>query len=226
MKKETSRKVVLKEYEIKPLSDYFELPVKAKKGSIGYDLTVPRDIRVPAHGRIKIPLDFAINLPPGTEAKIEPRSGCSLRGITGYGTKTSKTKLFGIIPITRKTHGRQIFDADVLVGKIDPNYTDCVHVIMKNHDEAFTIKAGTRIAQMTFYRTISPFFRIVDELTCRSRGGGFSSSGLSRINPIRMNHTPVTEKDEAVVAEADVTSAIQESAPSTSNDWNEDVPTS
>lgn len=100
MKKEQTKKIVRKEFEIKPLSDGFALPVKAKKGSIGYDLTVPRDIRIPAHSRVKIPMDFAINLPNGVEAKIEPRSGCSLHGIVGYGVKRerlncSASSLFG-----------------------------------------------------------------------------------------------------------------------------------
>ena len=218
MKKEQSKKIVRKEFEIKPLSDDFVMPQKAKRGSIGYDLTIPRDVVIPAHSRVKIPLDFAINLPNGTEAKIEPRSGCSLYGMVGYGCKKRKLKLFGFIPVTKKFYGRQTFDADVMVGKIDPNYTDNVHVLLKNNDVEFTIKAGTRIAHMTFYYTTSPFFLIVEELSCKSRGGGFSSSGLYKIEPARQRHTPVTKEDEADVTEADITSPEPEAAPSESNE--------
>lgn len=218
MKKEQSKKIVRKEFEMKPLSDDFVMPQKAKRGSIGYDLTIPRDVVIPAHSRVKIPLDFAINLPNGTEAKIEPRSGCSLHGMVGYGCKKRKLKLFGFIPVTKKFYGRQTFDADVIVGKIDPNYTDNVHVLLKNNDVEFTIKAGTRIAQMTFYYTTSPFFRIVEELSCKSRGGCFSSSGLYKIEPARQRHTPVTKEDEADVTEADITSPEPEAAPSESNE--------
>lgn len=218
MNKEKTKKVVRKEFEIKPLSDDFVMPIKAKKCSIGYDLTVPRDIRIPAHSRVKIPMDFAINLPNGTEAKIEPRSGCSLHGMVGYGAKKRKLKLLGFILVWKKFYGRQTFDADVMVGKIDPNYTDNVHVLLKNNDVEFTIKAGTRIAQMTFYYTTSPFFRIVEELSCKSRGGGFSSSGLYKIEPARQKHTPITKEDEAVVAEADITSPEPQSAPSVNNE--------
>lgn len=218
MKKEQTKKVVRKEFEIKPLSDDFVMPVKAKRGSIGYDLTVPHDILILAHSRVKIPLDFAINLPNGIEAKIEPRSGCSLHGMVGVGAKKRKLKLFGFIPVRKKFYGRQTFDADVLPGKIDPNYTDNVHVLLKNNDVEFTIKAGTRIAQMTFYSTVAPFFRIVDQLSCKSRGGGFCSSGLYKIDPARKRYLPVTEKDEAVVAEADITSPEPEAAPSVSNE--------
>lgn len=214
MKKEKSKKVVRKEFEIKPLSDDFALPVKAKRGSIGYDLTVPRDIQIPAHSRVKIPMDFAINLPNGIEAKIEPRSGCSLHGMTGYGCKKRKIKLFGFIPVSKKFYGRQTFNADVMVGKIDPNYTGNVHVLLKNNDVEFTIKSGTRIAQMTFYYTTSPFFRIVEELSCKSRDGGFGSSGLCKIEPARNKYTTVTKDDEVVVSEADNTSPEPKAAPS------------
>lgn len=218
MKKEQLKKVIRKEFELKPLSDDFVLPVKAKRGSIGYDLTVPCDILIPAHSRVKIPLDFAINLPYGTEAKIEPRSGCSLYGMVGYGCKKRKIKLFGFIPVSKKFHGRQTFDADVMVGKIDPNYTDNVHVLLKNNDVEFTIKSGTRIAQMTFYYTTSPFFRIVDRLSSKSRGGGFGSSGVAKIEPVRRTYTPITKEDEAVVTETDITSHEPEAAPSVSNE--------
>lgn len=180
-KKDSTKTIKRREFEIQPLADSFELPIRAKRGSIGYDLTVPEDFHVPAHSRCRIPLRFAINLPYGVEAKIEARSGATLNGIVGYGRYKLKTKVFGIIPVTKKMSGRHNFDADVMPGKIDPNYTDEVHVLMKNNDGAFTIKAGTRIAQMTFYNVGSPFLRIVEKLTCKSRGGGFGSSGTDRI---------------------------------------------
>lgn len=180
MEKKQTTVVKKKEYEIMPLSESFELPVRAKRGSVGYDLTIPEDFTVPAHSRCKVPLGFAINLPYGVEAKIEPRSGSSLRGILGLGKQIKR--LFGIIPLKLTKYVNRYYDADVLVGKIDPNYTDEINVIIKNNDEEFIIPSGTRIAQLTFYHVGSPFFRIVDKLTCKSRGGGFCSSGLNRIN--------------------------------------------
>lgn len=169
-------------FEIKTFSDSVALPIRAKKGSVGYDLTIPDDTLIPAHSRCKVPLGFAINLPLGVEAKIEPRSGLSITGMIGYGVRKFARRLLGFIPwFSRRSYGKWHFDADVLVGKIDPNYTDQVNVIIKNNDSAFTIKAGTRIAQMTFYNVGSPFFKVVDELTCKSRGGGFCSSGTDRI---------------------------------------------
>lgn len=167
------------EVEIKLLHEGAVVPQKSKKGSIGYDLALAEDFVVPAHSRIVIPLGFAINLPYGVEAKIEPRSGFSSKGMEGYGTKIETKKLFGFLPLKKSKSGLLRFNADVLVGKIDPLYTESVGVIVSNHDERFVLRKGTRIAQMTFYRTTSPWFVKVSELSSinDSRGGGFGSSG-------------------------------------------------
>lgn len=176
-----------KEFEIKYLSDGAAAPAKAVNGSIGYDLCVPRDFHVPAHSRVAVPLDIAINLPRGIEGKIEPRSGCSLRGMEGYGTRKVRVgKFLGIFPRKKTISGKQYFDADVLVGKIDPNYTDNIHVILNNRDEAFLIRKGTRIAQLTFYQTIAPFFKEVEQLSCKSRGGGLGHTGTDRLRGSRL----------------------------------------
>lgn len=174
-------KIRKKEFEIKLLSDNAILPKKAVRGAIGYDLCLPCDFRVPAHSRVAIPLDIAINLPNGVEGKIEPRSGCSLHGIEGYGTRTIiKGKILGLFPKKEIKSGKMYFNADVCVGKVDPNYTDNIHVIVVNHDESFLIRKGSRIAQLTFYQTIAPFFKEVEKLTCQSRGGGLGHTGVSR----------------------------------------------
>lgn len=176
MQKTQSMKPKKVEVEIKGLGEYV-IPKKAKRGSIGYDLAVPEDVVIPARSRTVVKLNFAINLPINHEAKIEARSGFSSRGIEGYGTRYTKKKVLGLFTRTVKHSGRMDFDADVLPGKIDPFYTDSVGVIIKNYDEAFTIRKGTRIAQMTIYRTTPVWFVPVEELTCQSRGGGFCSSG-------------------------------------------------
>lgn len=176
MAKQQEKHNKIREIEIKPFGKYHQ-PTVAKKGSIGFDLAIPEDFRVPAKSRVIIPLNFALNLPKGIEAKIEPRSGFSLKGIEGYGQRTKIEKKWGFIPIKKIESGKLRFNADVLVGKIDPNYTDNIHVIIKNDDVEFLIKAGTRIAQLTFYSTISPYFKEVSVLSCKSRGGGFGSSG-------------------------------------------------
>lgn len=175
MKEET---IVL---EVAHFGTQYILPQKAKPGSIGFDLTVPEDTVVPARSRCKIPLNIAINLPENIEGKIEPRSGFELYGMEGHGTRMKPNLLFGLIPNIffpwKYETGIFRWDCDVLVGKIDPGYTECINVIVKNYDEEFAILRGTRIAQISFYYALSPEFKIVDKLSCASRGGGLGSSG-------------------------------------------------
>lgn len=184
-KKPQRKHIKLKEFEVVLLSAGARIPQKSARGAIGYDVFVPKDVKVPAHSRTAIPLDIAINLPFGNEAKIEPRSGHSLHGMEGFGTKTEIVRrILGIFAVKKTRSGRLRFDADVLVGKVDPNYVDNIHVIIKNNDTEFTIRAGSRIAQMTFYQTTSPFFKVVDKLTCKSRGGGLGSTGTGNDKPL------------------------------------------
>ena len=153
-------------------------PKQNDRFSIGYDLFVPEDTVVPAHSRIVIPLNFAISLPRSVEAKIEARSGFSLKGMEGIGERTRTRKIFGVIPWKFKEYGVFRYDADVISGKVDPGYRGNVGVIISNHDERFTIQAGTKIAQMTFYRVLSPRkFIKKDKLDGFDRGGGFGHGG-------------------------------------------------
>jgi len=75
----------------------FKAPVRAKKGSIGYDLYVPEDTKIPAKSRTLVPLNFAIELPHNVEGKIEPRSGFSAKGIEGFGTRTKWVLKWGLV---------------------------------------------------------------------------------------------------------------------------------
>lgn len=142
------------------------LPAKKTDGAIGYDLTLSRDVIITTD-RVAIPMGFAMELPEGIEAKIEPRSGFSLNGILGYAPD-------GATP--------DRYNADVLVGKIDPDYRGDVHVILQRLDRRpFVIPAGTRIAQMTFYRTADVEFVETDgELSDTDRDtGGFGHTGAA-----------------------------------------------
>lgn len=172
---------ILNFIRIKPLGKY-KLPEVAKKESIGYDLYVPKSVFVPAKSRVLIPLGFAICLPRRVEAKIEPRSGFSANGMEGIGSRTKWVLKWGWLPWRVTKSGKMRFDADVLVGKIDPGYKDCVNVILKNNDVAFNIPAGTRIAQMTFYRVVhvNRFYE-AETLGGYDRGGGIGHTGTGEI---------------------------------------------
>jgi len=98
-----------------------------------------------------IPTGLAIELPPGYEAQIRPRSGLALKyGIT--------------LPNSPAT--------------IDPGYRGELRVILHNLGrEAFTIQPGERIAQMVIARYEAVEWE-EGELNDSIRGeGGFGSSG-------------------------------------------------
>jgi dUTP pyrophosphatase len=172
------------EIKIKKLRDDAVLPVRKTDGAIGFDLAVPCDICI-EHKRQIIPLGFALELPKGIEAKVEPRSGFSSKGIKGFELSVAQERNAMGISNQKKLFCRideaEYFNADVLVGKIDPDYRGECGVIILNHEpgKPFLINAGTRIAQMTFY-AVAPVsgFNVVEELSETHRGAcGFGHTG-------------------------------------------------
>lgn len=150
------------EVKIKALDKSAIMPKKATDGSVAYDLYAPEN-RLIKFGRQVINLHFAIELPTGYEAKIEPRSGYSSKGFAGaYVINGAEYR----------------FDCDVLTGKVDYDYRGPVGVIVNNLDRAFYISRGQRIAQMTIYKVEDTRLVEVAELSETDRGeGGFGSSG-------------------------------------------------
>lgn len=177
--------------KIKKLHPDAVMPTKATPQSIGYDLYVKQDICI-EHTRQVIPLGFAIELPDGIEAKIEPRSGFSSKGIEGFALKPGSPVEYRLDvkhisndadeELWQRIDKAERFNADVLVGKVDPDYRDEVGVIIRNNEpgKPFLIAKGTRIAQMTFY-PVAQFpggFEVVEELSETERAdGGFGHSG-------------------------------------------------
>lgn len=174
------------EVKIKLLNENALLPQKATLDAIGYDLYVPNDVII-EHVRQTIPLGFALELPYGIEAKIEPRSGFSSKGIEGFALKDGsldpRIRQDLCEPgdaLWQRIDKTERFNADVLVGKIDPDYRGEVGVIIRNNepDKHFVIPKGTRIAQMTLYKTEWADFKLCEELSHSDRGeGGFGSTG-------------------------------------------------
>lgn len=169
--------------KIKKLNDDAVIPSRQSDQAIGFDVVVPEDTVIDQRRKV-IPLGFALELPHKVEAKIEPRSGFSAKGIEGCavtyvcnGYDETGNLLWECRPIGNPRR----FDADVLIGKIDPDYRGEVGVIIRNNDTAypFMVAKGTRIAQMSFYQ-VAPIngFDVVDELSVTNRGdGGFGHSG-------------------------------------------------
>jgi dUTP pyrophosphatase len=98
-----------------------------------------------------VPTGLAVELPPGYEAQVRPRSGLALKhSITSPNTP----------------------------GTIDPGYRGEIRVILLNlGKEPYTVRAGDRIAQMIVARYEAVEW-VEGNLADSQRGpGGFGSSG-------------------------------------------------
>ena len=184
--------------KFKKLHEGAVLPKKATEGSAAYDLYVAEDVIIEP-GRQMIPLGFAIEMEPGYEALVDPRSGFSCRGIEGYEIFTiyeyeapNGVTIAGFYDTgyALSTHMRDLvtkkcmelnpkrFDCDVIEGKIDSDYRKGVGVIVHSRDRrTFLIKAGTRIAQMTFHKVETVQWEETEDLSETDRTGGFGSTG-------------------------------------------------
>lgn len=141
-----------------------KLPTRANNNAAGFDLYAPKDFIVNP-GRNVLPLGIAIELIPGTEGQIRPRSGFSAKGMEGHDCHTPQDG--------------QHFDADVILGTVDPDYRGEVGVIIKSCEKKpFIIKKGTKVAQMVVQQFISYPFIEASRLSETERAqNGFGSTG-------------------------------------------------
>jgi dUTP pyrophosphatase len=139
--------------KVKRLSDAAVLPRYAHAGDAGLDLFAAMNLVLAPGDAALVRTGIAIELPPGYEAQIRPRSGLALR------------------------HGLSLVNTP---GLIDAGYRGEIRVIVINHDReaAVTIARGDRIAQLVIQRIETVDLVEVDKLPDTSRGtGGFGSTG-------------------------------------------------
>jgi len=130
------------------------LPSRQTAGSAGFDLSSaePDFVLAPGERRL-VATGLAVEIPPGIEGQVRPRSGLALR------------------------HGITMPNAP---GTIDSDYRGEVRVILQNlGTEPVTIARGDRIAQLVFARYETPEIVDATELEQSTRGaGGFGSTGV------------------------------------------------
>ena len=147
--------VTLKVRRVRPSE--LPLPKYQTALSAGMDLLadLPEDVALESLERRLIPTGLSLELPPGYEAQIRPRSGLALKhGLTCLNTP----------------------------GTIDADYRGEVGVLLINlSKERVTLKRGDRIAQMVIAPTVQASLIEVEVLAASARGeGGFGSTGLRR----------------------------------------------
>ena len=133
------------------------LPSPGSPGSAGLDLRaaipVGGELLLQPGERTLVPTGLVLEIPPGWEGQVRPRSGLALR------------------------HGIGVLNAP---GTIDSDYRGEVGVILINlGTEPFRIQRGDRIAQLVIAPVQSVEWEEVEALDESKRGaGGFGSTGL------------------------------------------------
>ena len=137
-----------------PGNDDVPLPRYMTGGSSGMDIfaaVAEETIILPGERKL-VPTGIVIELPPGFEAQIRPRSGLAIRdGVTTLNSP----------------------------GTIDGDYRGEIKIILINHDRnPFVIRRGDRIAQMVVNRICRVTWDVKEELEQTERNtGGFGHTG-------------------------------------------------
>ncbi len=132
----------------------YPLPTYQTPGASGVDLyaNLPTPYTLQPGERRLVPTGLYLEIPPGWEAQIRPRSGLALH------------------------HGITLLNAP---GTIDADYRGEIQVLLINlGQEPFTIEPGMRIAQMVFCSIAQAQWEIVSALSPSDRGeAGFGHTG-------------------------------------------------
>jgi dUTP pyrophosphatase len=139
--------------KVRRLDGRARLPTRAYPGDAGLDLYALEDAALNPGERASVRTGIAVEIPEGEAGLVLPRSGLAAR------------------------HGIALVNAP---GLIDSGYRGEVRVLLLNtdHDSAFAIAAGDRIAQLVLVKVQTPDVVEVEELAVSERGaGGFGSSG-------------------------------------------------
>jgi dUTP pyrophosphatase len=141
-----------------PAARDLPLPSYASSGSAGFDLraAVDGEVVLRPGERLLVPTGLALEIPPGWEGQVRPRSGLALR------------------------HGIGIVNAP---GTIDSDYRGEVGVILINLGEApYGLRRGDRIAQLVISRAEPVEWEEIEDAGALGEsargGGGFGSTGI------------------------------------------------
>jgi dUTP pyrophosphatase len=133
--------------KVKRFDKELPLPQRHSAGAVGYDLYARLDTTIPARGFGRIPLNVAIEVPPGCWMLLAARSS---------------THKYGLLP----ANGIGIIDHDY---KGDND--EYLFLVYNLRDEAVTVTRGTRIAQMVLMAPVTLKVVEVERLTAVDRGG-------------------------------------------------------
>lgn len=118
----------------------------------GMDLYAVEEVVLPPGSRASVGCGLALEIPPGYEGQVRPRSGLAAK------------------------HGITLVNAP---GTIDPGYRGEVRVLMINlGQDAYTVRPGERVAQLVIGAYAAAEWSWAESLDDSDRGGGgFGSTG-------------------------------------------------
>ncbi|MHB9291511.1 dUTP diphosphatase [Hollandina sp. SP2] len=131
------------------------LPQYETPGAAGMDIRafLEQGVCISPLERVRIPTGLILEIPPGYEAQVRPRSGLAWR------------------------HGITVLNAP---GTIDSDYRGALEIMLINlGSEPFMIRNGDRIAQLVIAPVSRAILRETDSVSVSIRGtGGFGSTGV------------------------------------------------
>jgi len=130
------------------------IPCAAHPGDAGLDLFALDACAIPPGEWRRVGTGIAVEIPPGMEGQVRPRSGLAWR------------------------HGVTVLNAP---GTVDSGYRGEVMVILINHGSGvFSVSPGMRIAQLVIQSVAAVQLECAEDLSPSQRGsGGFGSSGIA-----------------------------------------------
>ena len=141
-----------------PHGEGLALPTYHSEHAAGLDVVagVPEDapVALAPGGRALFPTGFALELPPGYEAQLRPRSGLALKsGVTVLNSP----------------------------GTVDADYRGEVKVVLANFgDQPFVVRRGDRIAQLVVAPVAKVDLHVTTSLDATDRGAdGYGSTGIA-----------------------------------------------
>lgn len=136
--------------KVKCLVPGFPVPAYQTPGAAGLDLHAAEATKLYPRERLSVRSGIAVEIPPGFEGQVRPRSGMAFRD--------------GIVAI---------------LGTIDSDYRGEIRVLLENRTrDVFHVTWGSRIAQLVIAPVARCEVVEVETLTETERGaGGFGSTG-------------------------------------------------
>lgn len=167
--------------KIKRLRPDAVVPKYAYDGDAGFDLVAVEDVIIEPGETKLVPTGLAIELPPGYELQVRPRSGVTLKTKlrVQLGTVDSNYRgEIGVIVDCLNDNANNVYTDGRLIQFASDITNTTVKIDEYVQDGSYIIRKGDRIAQAVIKSVEQAHFVEVDELDETERGtGGFGSSG-------------------------------------------------